>query len=270
MKTSLLAGVLILCQATVTLAADTDPTDAAPEENAATDINKVQERSQNPFSDIRAVVLEHLHIEDQNGFGNKDSEISAIRAFSSFKIDDGDYIARIITPYAHDLPNGADGIGDSTIALGRTYAQRWGVFGVGLQSVLPTGTDDFTNDGYRFGPILGGIRIDGPVQYGLVNFNEFTTIKDSDADDVNLSRFQFFGSYHLGKGLTVGLSEMMAVYDWEEDEFTNLPLGAGISQIIPFNGLYAKIEFSYEHNFYDELGGEGNTYRLRLTFLEKG
>ena len=232
-------------------------------------IGSTQQRVQNPFSDIQGMVVEHLHIQNQEGFGDQKSDVSALRLFNSFKIDEGDYIVRVITPYAHDLAFGGDGLGDTTIALGRTFGHDWGVLGYGLQAVVPTGTDDFSDEGYRLGPLFGVVRIEGPLQYGAINFNEFTVAKDSDAEHVNLSKLQLLGAYHLGKGFTVGLSEMMIEYDWEASKFTRLPLGISVSQIMLFKNMIARAQLAFEHDFADGIGGDGDTIRLRFTFLRR-
>lgn len=233
-------------------------------------IAKQQQRAQNPFSDIQGAQFEYFNIRNQDGFGNNESNISTVRYFSSFKINEGDYIARVIVPYAYDLAFGGSGVGDTTIAVGRIYNRDWGVFGVGGQVVLPTGDDDLTNDGYRVGPLVGAIYIKDGLQLGAINFNEFTVHQtSSNAPDVNVSQIQFLGSYHLGRGFSVGLSEMILEYDWEQNKFTDLPLGVGISQIIPGKRIINKFELQYEHDFQSGFGGDGDTLRFKYTVFKK-
>lgn len=262
--------VLALGASNVALAQEAPEDVSEPiEVSAPQGAEQLQQRVQNPFSDIQGVILEQVHIENQEGFGDEDSNITAVRLFSSFKIGDGNYIARVITPFANDLAFGGDGIGDTTIAVAKTETQNWGVIGYGVQAVAPTGNSDFSNDGWRLGPVVGAVRLKGPLQYGAINFNEFTVSKENGAEDVNLSRLQLLGSYHLGRGFTVGLSEMNFVYDWEKDKFTNVPLGMGVSQIIPFENVITRVELAYEHDFSNGIGGDGDTIRAKFTFLKR-
>lgn len=259
MKRLLMALCLLPCFAEVSHAESTNN-----QETAA-----LQQRVQNPFSDIKGFIIENVQIRNQDDFGDEESTISAVRLFSSFKLNGNDYVARLVLPYAHDLAFGGEGRGDTTLAVARTVGKEWGVLGYGVQAVFPTGTSEFTNDGYRLGPVFGAVRINGPLQFGVLNFNEFTVSKDDDAPDVNLSRIQLLGSYHLGKGLTVGLSEMNFVYDWERNEFTSVPLGFGVSQIIPFKKVITRVELSYEHDFSDRIGGGGDSIRAKFTLLKR-
>ena len=86
-------------------------------------------------------------------------------------------------------------------------------------------------------------------------------------EDVNISSFQPILNHALGKGWSIGLSEMQIVYDWDGSEFTSLPLGFQISKLRKFGDQPVQFSAQYEHNFYDDGVGPSDTFRASAKFL---
>jgi hypothetical protein len=122
---------------------------------------------------------------------------------------------------------------------------------VGAVALLPTGETGLSAEKWAIGPAAGFSVQKGKLLWGLFNQNLVTVAGDDDKPDVNLSTLQPIFNVGLGDGWSTGLSEMVFTYDWDENEFTSLPLGIKLSKLTRISGVPVQFVGTYEHNFYN-------------------
>jgi hypothetical protein len=245
---------------------------------AQENVSDSQRDAQNPFADITAFQLDYYHIENFKGLGDGKANIVALRYYDHWDLGDwgklggfGDetLITRAVAPYFLDTPGGKSGFGDMTASAGFAFEKSWGTYGYGIQSTLPTGTNGLSNDRLLLGPIMGAIAFSGPWTAGLVSYNQFKVAGENSASGYKVSTLQPLLHYNLNRGLSIGASEMFVEYDWDRDEFTSLPLGIGISQMLPVKNWVLQGKLSYEHDFFDGIGGETDTVMFTLLMIKR-
>lgn len=85
---------------------------------------------------------------------------------------------------------------------------------------------------------------------GEFNQNLFS-FSGSGEQEVDVSILQPIVNYSLPDKWSIGTSEMNLVYDWEQDDWTALPLGMKLAKLVKFGALPVQFVGSYEYNFAD-------------------
>lgn len=191
---------------------------------------------------------------------HEDAAYVQFRAAIPFEIFGLQNIARLTLPYVTESPSGTTGLTDSTIFDLVTFTRPWGRFGFGAVALLPTGSEDLSAGQFALGPAAGFTVQNGRVLWGAFNQNVFTVAGDEDKPEVNSSTLQPILNIGLGNGWSTGLSDMSFAYDWDQGDWTSLPLGVKLATLQRIGSTPAQFTFSYEVNFADHPGTSEETW----------
>ena len=216
--------------------------------------------------------LMNIQIADWNTFNYHNSDesdnIISLRSAIPFKIGDQNNIFRITLPIITDHPFLGSGLSDTTIFNLSTFDRSWGRFGVGAVALLPTGGSSRGTEKWGLGPAFGFVNSSHKgFLFGLFNQNLFTVAGDGSRPDVNVSIVQPIVNKSLGKGWSLGASEMSVTYDWENSRWASLPLGMSVSKIHKFGKTPVQFSGRYEHSFQDEGITGSDTLRFSVKIL---
>ena len=103
--------------------------------------------------------------------------------------------------------------------------------------------------------------------WGLFNQNLFSFAGDDDRDDVNVSILQPIINYSLPNKWSIGTSEMNVTYDWEQSDWTALPLGLKLAKLVKFGQLPVQFSGAYKYNFADDFVSPEYAINFTLKFL---
>jgi hypothetical protein len=101
----------------------------------------------------------------------------------------------------------------------------------------------------------------------VFNQNLFSVAERFDGPDVSVSTLQPIVNFSLGQGWSVGTSEMNFVYDWDQGEFTSIPLGIKLAKLVRFGKTPVQFQVNYEHNFYDNGIAPADTIGMTVKLL---
>ena len=210
----------------------------------------------NAANDPTAAITSYMFQDYYTYNFHNDSDATAnllqFRSAIPFSTGDLNHIFRITIPYQTETVNGGSGWGDITIFDLVTFDREWGRFGVGAVALLPTGSSGLSAEKWGLGPAAGLVVNKSWGIWGLFNQNIFSVGGDNARPDVNISILQPILNYQLGDGWSVGPSEMLVTYDWENGDWASLPLGIGVNKLVPIGGNPWQFTVSYEHNFQDD------------------
>ena len=116
-------------------------------------------------------------------------------------------------------------------------------------------------------PAIGFTARHKKFLWGLFNQNLFTFAGNGHRPDVNASVIQPILNYGLGKGWSVGSSEMTFSYDWHANRWSSLPLGAKLSKLIKLGNFPLQFSAQYERDFAGDEIGPQDTLRFTVKFL---
>ncbi len=191
-----------------------------------------------------------------------------LRSAIPFKIGNQNNIFRITLPFITDSPRLDSGLSDTTIFNLSTFNRSWGRFGVGAVALIPTGGADRGAEQWGLGPAFGFVNSSHKgFLFGLFNQNLFSLAGDQSRPDVNVSIFQPIVNQSLGKGWSLGASEMSVTYDWENSQWVNLPLGLSLAKIHKFGKTPVQFSVQYEHNFQDADIAPSDVMRFNIKVL---
>jgi hypothetical protein len=187
-----------------------------------------------------------------------------------FKIGDFNNIARITTSYVvrapsfsgdidqnpvppHFIPiDDANGLADTAVLDVVVFDASFGRWGVGPVLSIPTATDEGLGTGkWSLGPALVGISKVGSLQFGVLGTWMGSIAGDRDRDNVSVLSLQPFASYGLGDGWSVGLSELVYSYDFEQDRWAAAPFGGRIEKLVHFGDRPVRPFVDAEYNLLD-------------------
>jgi hypothetical protein len=230
----------------------------------------LEQAANDPTASVTSVQIADWWAFNYHDLPGGEDNVIALRAAIPFSTGPLDHIFRITAPFITDHPVLEDGLSDITVFDLVVFNQTWGRWGVGAVALLPTGGSTRGADQWAAGPAVGFTARPAPGWLvGLFNQNLFHISGEQalGQEDVNISSFQPILNHALGKGWSVGLSEMQIVYDWDGSEFTSLPLGLQISKLHKFGDQPVQFSAQYEHNFYDDDVGASDTFRASAKFL---
>jgi len=186
------------------------------------------------------------NVEDESG-----NQIQ-LRGALPFKWGDTQHIMRVTVPIITESPFIDNGISDTTVFDLATFTSSWGRWGAGVVGLLPTGGKNRGAEKWGIGPAIGFVVSSDALIWGAFNQNIFTVAGEDDRDDVNLSIVQPIINYSLPNGWSLGSSDMSITYDWENNEFSNLPLGIKLSKLHRFGKTPVQFGLEYEYNVADD------------------
>ncbi len=207
---------------------------AAAQAEEATDASA---QANNPLANMTAFNLHNYYIGELTGSGENANQFW-LRYAKPFSLG-GDWLMRASVPI-NSFPTAASGstetgLGDLNVFAAYLFdTGNPGVsFGFGPQVNVPTATKDALGSekwSAGFANILFDAR-SKKFQYGYLLTWAASFAGEDDRADVNISAFQPFAIYQLGKGRYVR-STGIWVYDFETDGYS-VPLGLGLGQVIP-------------------------------------
>lgn len=195
----------------------------------------VAAQANNPLANMKAFNLHNYYIGKQTATGDSANQFW-FRYARPFKLG-GDWLMRASLPVNSfpTLPDGdrETGIGDLNVFAAYLFdtGNPKVSFGFGPQINAPTATKDALGSekwSAGFANVLFDAR-SKKFQYGYLLTWAASFAGEEDRADVNLSAFQPFGIYQLGKGAYLR-STGVWVYDFETDNYT-VPLGIGFGKV---------------------------------------
>ena len=226
----------------------------------------LQSQASDPTASLMSFQFQDFYTPDLHG-SSGEQNVLQFRTAIPFEVGGINNIARLTLGYATDTASGDRGLLDATFFDLAAFDRPWGRFGVGAVALLPTGSSDLSAEKWGLGPALGFVARPDWGLFGAFNQNIFTVAGDDDRPDVNISTVQPIVNVPVGKGWSVGASDMTFVYDWDGNEFTSIPLGVKVSKLLKVGGRPWQVQASYEHNFYDDRVGPEATFGLTLKLL---
>lgn len=225
----------------------------------------LEQAASDPTASLMSVQVQNLYSGDYYNLNNESSNTVLLRSAIPFQAFGISNIARATLPVVTDSPKGS-GVGDLTLFDLAVFNESWGRWGLGPVMLVPVGNDDLTADQWAAGPAVGFTASQPGLLWGLFNQNLFS-FSGGDEQDVNLSILQPIFNYSLPDKWSIGTSEMNVVYDWEQDDWTALPLGMKLAKLIKFGALPVQFAGSYEYNFADDYVTPEWTFTLTAKFL---
>lgn len=226
----------------------------------------VEQAANDPTASLMSFQLQNYFspkLYNQTGSGN----VIQFRAAVPFELGGQNNIARITAPYVTRSGSGKTGLSDIAIFNLVAFDRDWGRFGVGAVAVLPSGDRGLGAGKWAIGPAFGFAARNEKLLWGVFSQNLFTIAERFDGPDLNVSTFQPLLNISLGNGWSTGFSEMTFVYDWNQGEFTSLPLGIKFAKLKRFGKVPVQFQATYEHNFYDDGFGPKDTIGFTVKAL---
>lgn len=221
-----------------------------------------------PTASLMNVQIEEIYTGAFHGLDNEDGNSIRLRTAVPFSTGKFDHIARLTVPYITDSPSGERGLGDTVLFDLIVFDQSWGRWGVGPVALLPSAADKaIGQEKWAIGPALGFVAAQPGLLLGLFNQNLFSFAGDDDRDEVDISIVQPIFSYSLPHQWSINTSEMNFTYDWSENAWTVLPLGAKLAKLLSFGGQKVQISGAYEYNFADDHVGPEWKVNFTAKFL---
>lgn len=247
MNRSYLPLLVLLLYAVSGWSQDDPPADGA-------DLDAVNLKLQNPIADLIS-----LPFQNNTSFGidpgNRTQNVLNIQPVYPINAGSFNIITRTIVPLVSQ-PVGADetdfGLGDilftAFFSPNNGKALTWGV---GPAISFPTATENTLGFGkWSAGPSLVALTqtSGGWTIGGLIN-NVWSFAGQSDRADVNFMTFQPFVSLSLPKSWTVSVAPILTS-NWEapSGEQWTVPLGGGVSKVVPFGKLPVNLSFQAYYN----------------------
>jgi hypothetical protein len=170
-------------------------------------------------------------------------------------------ILRVTVPYSVEGP-GSPGLGDVTIFDLVVHEADWGRWGVGpvVRFTPPNGAD---SDSFQIGPAAGAVSKD---KYWTIGF----LMQNFLADNVAETRIQPILVYKFDDAWAVGVGEFEFRYDWEDADWTQVPLGVQIDYITEIYGQKTQLFVNPQYNFERDASNSGWTLFIGMSLLVPG
>jgi len=228
----------------------------------------LDQAANDPTASLMAVQVQNLYSGDYHNLNDETGNTIQLRAALPFKTGSLKHIARVTLPTITDSPSGESGLGDTVLFDLIVFDKSWGRWGIGLDMLLPTATDEkLGSEKWAAGPAIGFVARDNKLMWGVFNQNLFSFAGDSDREDVKVTILQPIINYSLPHKWSIGVSEMNITYDWEKSDWTALPLGLKLAKLIKFGKLPVQFAGSYEYNFADDYVSPEWTVNFTLKIL---
>ncbi|MPY22519.1 hypothetical protein FM037_07950 [Shewanella psychropiezotolerans] len=211
----------------------------------------LEQAADDPTASLMSLQLSDWYTQSYHNIDNESANNFVLRSAMPFKIGEQSHIMRITAPIITSSPFQDSGLSDITLFDLATFDKDWGRWAVGAVALLPTGGEHRGAEKWGIGPAIGFVVHESHLLWGLFNQNIFTIAGEDNREDINVSILQPLLSLSIGKGWSMGVSEMTATYDWEQGEWSNLPLGFKVAKLHKFGKLPVQFSAQYEYNFAD-------------------
>jgi hypothetical protein len=225
----------------------------------------LEQAASDPTASLMSLQVQNLYSDDFHNLEDENSNTVQLRSAIPFQAFGIDNIARVTLPAVTDSPSGT-GMGDMTVFDLAAFNQSWGRWGAGPVLLVPLGADDLTADQWAAGPAVGFTARQPGLLWGLFSQNLFS-FSGGGEQEVNVSILQPILNYSLPNKWSIGTSEMNLVYDWEQDDWSALPVGMKLAKLVKFGALPVQFVGSYEYNFADDYVTPESTLNFTVKFL---
>lgn len=228
----------------------------------------LEQAADDPTASLMSLQLSDWYTQSYHNVNDKSANNFVLRSAMPFKLGEQSHIMRITAPIITSSQFQDTGLSDITLFDLATFNKEWGRWALGAVALLPTGGEYRGAEKWGAGPAIGFTVHESLLLWGLFNQNIFTVAGEDDREDVNVSIIQPLLSISMGKGWSLGGSEMTATYDWEQGEWSSLPLGFKVAKLHKFGELPVQFNAQYEYNFADNgLSSPESTFRLTAKLI---
>jgi hypothetical protein len=217
-------------------------------------------QANNPLAKATAFNLQNYYIGDLTGLDESANQFW-LRFAKPFSIGETNWLLRASLPVnTFPVPptlGRQTGLGDLNVFA--AYLIDTGnpavSFGIGPQLTLPTATKDaLGSDQWSAGLVNVLFNASSPkFQYGYLLSWQASFAGEKSRDDVNFGAFQPFLFYQLGGGTYLRSAAIWA-YDFEHRTYS-VPIGIGIGQVIPRDGVLFNIFIEPQWSIADKGSG---------------
>ncbi len=230
----------------------------------------LEQAANDPTASLMNVQVSNGYIADFHNLSGEDGNTVLLRSAIPFTLGEQSHIFRVSAPVITNSPILDDGLSDMTVFDLVTFDASWGRWGAGMVGLLPTGGSKRGTENWGLGPAFGFTAQQPGMLWGLFNQNIFSVASEDDREEVNVSTLQPILSVALGSGWRAGFSEMTLTYDWENTQWSSLPLGGKLSKLVKFGKLPVQFSAEYEYNFADDEFGPEHLYKFTCKFIFPG
>jgi len=184
-------------------------------------------------------------------------------------------LPRITFRHYEDKLTGNSGMGNTELfGLVIPKPWDWGTGRVGIGPLVTTpGNSDVAYDGWGYGFAAAVVNTQGKWFYGLLFTQTWKSIdpnmqQPSDASDTNPLGIAPFLAYRIADGWYVQTADLVAQYDWNNNEFY-MPIGARFGKVIVGENSSWNIYAEYVTSmFYDNWSGSAvkDSFRLNVSY----
>jgi hypothetical protein len=186
-----------------------------------------------------------------------DTQTLEFRPTIPFMVWGHENLLRVAVPYNLE-GNDAPGLGDIQIFDLVVVQESWGRWGIGPSLLLtPTSSND---DSIRAGPAAGAVTKNKHWTVGFLTQNFLS-------DGASESRLQPILAYKFDDNWSVGIGESEFRYDWDDDTWTQIPLGVQVDRILDIHSQRLQIFINPQYNFQRDSSNSGWTLFLGVTLL---
>jgi len=253
-------GLVLSFSASTLYAQDTIP---ASDAHSAEDMAK---KLQNPVANVISIPLQGNW---NFGFGPEEKTQTVVNFQPVVPVKLSEKLLLINRPIlpivSNPSPYDQSGIGDLNytgwFSPVKASSLTWGV---GPVLSLPIGSPEELGSGkFAVGPSIVVVKSVGKFVLGGLAGNIFSVAGDADRADVNFLSSQVFVNYNLPKGRSINFAPLITA-NWEapSGEQWTVPLGGGISQVLPMKGIFLNIGAQYYANVVHPTLGPTSSFRF--------
>ncbi len=217
------------------------------------DGQSLDQAANDPTASLMSVQIQNIYAGAYHNLDDENANTVLLRAALPFELGGMKNIARGTLPIITNSPSGKSGVGDLVLFDLIVFDRSWGRWGLGPVMLFPAASNDALGaEKWAIGPAIGFVAQSKKLLWGLFNQNLFSFAGNGDRNDVDVSILQPIVNYSLPNKWSVGTSEMNITYDWQQNDWTTLPLGLKLSKLHRFGKLPVQFSGSYEYNFQDD------------------
>ncbi len=262
-----LTGSQLVNAQTEVQAASNEPQPTVTKEGG-TGGQSLEQAASDPTASLMSLQIQDIYTGSFHNLDNESGNTVLLRSAVPFQTGSLNHIARATLPIVTDSPSGESGLSDLVLFDLIVFNESWGRWGVGPVLLAPTASDEKLGaEKWAIGPAFGFVARNPGLMWGVFNQNLFAFAGDNSREDVNISIIQPILTFSLPDRWSIGSSEMNLTYDWEKNEWTQLPLGIKLAKLVKFGPMPVQFSGAYEYNFADNEVAAEWTVNFTLKFL---